>query len=162
MPTFKSGNTSLSISGMFSSIERSPLVRISGTLDQFKYIQILKKHVIPFKDRHSNADIGFMYQHGGCRPHRAKRVAEFLHQNSINVLSWPGQSPDLNPIENVWPIMKRRLRMQPKYPSTSDELYEQLSQIWNELPNNYFIKLSHYMVQRCRMVKNVNGCSCIY
>ena len=160
--TFKSGNALLSIWGMVSSIGRSPLVRITGTLDQFKYIEILKQHVTPFEDRHTNAYIGFMYHHDGCGPHRAKRVAEFLHLNLINVLSRPAQSPELNPIENVWAIMKRRLRMQPKYLNTADELYERVSQIWNELPNSYFIKLSHSMVQRCKMVKNVSDRSCKY
>ena len=36
VPTFKSSNALLSIWGLFFSIGRSPLVRISGTLDQFK------------------------------------------------------------------------------------------------------------------------------
>ena len=46
---FKSGNASLCIFGMFSSHGRSPLVRISGTLNQFKYIEILRQYVLPFR-----------------------------------------------------------------------------------------------------------------
>ena len=45
--------------------------------------------------------------------------------------------------------------MQPKHPSTTDEIHKQLSQIWNELPENYFIRLSHSMVQRCKMIKKL-------
>ena len=96
-----------------------------------------------------------MYQRDGCGPHRAKRVAEVLHNHSINVLPWPAQSLDLNPIKNVKAIMKRRLRMQPKYPNTADRLYEKLSQKYNELPDNYFNKLSHSVVQRCKIVKTL-------
>ncbi len=42
------------------------------------------------------------------------------------MLPWPAQSPDMNPIENVWAIMKRRLRKLDKYPTTSDVLFDSL------------------------------------
>ena len=51
VPTFKSGFISLSVWGMFSSKGRSPLVRISGTLNQNEYRQIIQDYVIPFKNQ---------------------------------------------------------------------------------------------------------------
>ena len=41
--------------------------------------------------------------------HTDKRVKEFLVQKNINLLPWPGNSSDLNPIENIWELMKREI-----------------------------------------------------
>ena len=162
VPTFKSGNASLCIWGMFSAYGRSPLVRVYGTLNQFKYIDILKNNVLQLKNAHCCRNLEFTYQHDGCGPHRAKKVSKFLEANGVDVLPWPAQSPDLNPIENVWAMMKRQLRMLPKYPTTADALFEELCNIWNRLSDEYFVKLSHSMVNRCNEVINVRGNSCKY
>jgi len=37
-------------------------------------------------------------------------VKKFLSDNNIEVLKWPGDSPDLNPIENLWAIIKKELQ----------------------------------------------------
>ena len=44
--------------------------------------------------------------------HKAKVVSQFLESNQVNVLPWPGNSPDLNPIENIWGIVKERISQQ--------------------------------------------------
>ncbi len=56
VPTFKFGNSLLCIWGMFSSHGHSTLIHISGTLNQSKYIEILKQHVLPLKNTHHAAD----------------------------------------------------------------------------------------------------------
>ncbi len=56
--------------------------------------------------------------------------------------------------------MKRNLRILHKYPNTADEIYEQLSALRYGLPGDFFMKLSHSMIQRCTIIKNF--CSSSY
>ena len=61
----------------------------------------------------------FIFQHDFALPHRTKSTVAFLIQKNVNVLSWPGNSLDLNPIENLWSVLKRQLTPM-KYTSTEE------------------------------------------
>ena len=106
VPTFKSGYVPLCVWGMFSSKGHSPLVRMSGTLNQMKYRKTLKNYVVPFQNQLHAPPKNFIYQHDGRGPHLAKKVSAFLEAQNNEVLSWSSQSLDLNPIEFVWAEIK--------------------------------------------------------
>jgi hypothetical protein len=46
----------------------------------------------------------------GAPCHASKKIKTFLAEQPFQVIDWPGNSPDLNPIENCWNFMKNRLR----------------------------------------------------
>ena len=50
-----------------------------------------------------------VFMHDGTQYHRSKMVQSFLHQQRIKMLKYPGNSPNLNPIENLWSTMKRKV-----------------------------------------------------
>ena len=62
---------------------------------------------LPFIQFHG-PNVTFM--HDNARPHLAAIIRQFLATNNVNVLDWPANSPDLNPIEQVWDAFGRRVR----------------------------------------------------
>ncbi|KAK3509146.1 hypothetical protein QTP70_020257, partial [Hemibagrus guttatus] len=55
-----------------------------------------------------------------------------LRNNNINALEWPSQSPDLNPIENLWRELKIRVRARKPY--NLQELGAFVKEEWGNVP----------------------------
>jgi transposase len=71
-----------------------------------------------------------------ARPHIAKTVKEYLHAQGVQLVEdYPACSPDLNPIESVWALLKQRRSK--KYNAAGDvdkdELVRQCQEVWNEI-----------------------------
>ena len=65
----------------------------------------------------------------GTPCHTALSVKAFLHEQNIALLSWPGNSPDTNPIENEWELVKRE--MAKDIITSRQQLIEKLIEVWN-------------------------------
>lgn len=99
-----------------------PLVVLRGTMTASKYSKILQDHIIPFKE------MIFSLQHDNAPSHKAAEVQKLLKNNDITTMDWPPYSPDLNPIENVWSVLKRKLNAHVFM--TLDELETRAIDIW--------------------------------
>ena len=95
----KFGTGSVMVWGMFSSEGVGPLICINGTVNAKVYRNILVQQVIP-SIRASPTELPiFMHDTAPC--HTAKLVENYLQQEGIEVMKWPAQSHDLNPIESL-------------------------------------------------------------
>lgn len=162
IPTFKSGREFVNVYGAFSATGRTQLVRIYGTLTKHVYQEILANFTLPFAFHTYTAAENFILQEDNASVHRAKTVEAYLNEYGVNRMVWPPQSPDLNPIENVWGLMKQKLRRRRTYPKNKDELFNILSDMWDALPQAYFEKLALGMHKRVAAVKKNEGKSTKY
>ena len=67
--------------------------------------------------------------------HSSKVVAKWLKDNKVKILEWPSQSSDLNPIENVWEELKKRVRA--RMPLNLTQLHQLCQEEWAKMRQIY-------------------------
>ncbi len=85
-----------------------------------------------------------------------------MDAKGINTMKWPPHSPDLNPIENAWSMLKRMLRRRTRFPTNTSELFNVLQEECMSIPDSYFTKLVRSMPTRVKLVKVNRGKSTKY
>jgi transposase len=88
--------------------------------------RILAKHVVPVL----GGKVGHMFQQDGARVHKA--CVKYLESKKVQLLeNWPPYSPDLNCIEEVWPLLDHKISE--RAPTSEEELREAGRQAWAEI-----------------------------
>ena len=119
--------TKLMVWGCFSSLGVGHLKIIDGTMNSDSYINVLAQKMLPSANQ-MFLGRNFVFQDDSAPCHRSKKTKNWLAENKVVVLDWPGNSPDLNPIENMWAILKQKVRQQ--MPKTKIELVAAIKNAW--------------------------------
>ena len=118
---------------------RSELVIIRQNFYSQRYISdILEPHVLPFAG--ATDPEHFVLVDDNARPHRGHIVDTFLDNNNISRMGWPAKSADMNPIENVWGLLKRRISRILQPDDNLRRLEEVLIHAWDSLSQAYIDK----------------------
>jgi transposase len=154
LPTVKHGGGSIMVWGCFNWKGVGNIHVIPGIMTKEVYLDLLENNLMSSK-RKLRLQNNFIFQQDGDPKHTAKIVSEWFTKNRIKKLDWPAQSPDMNPIEHLWTIIKRKVRE--RAPTNKTELEKVLREEWELLDKDTMKKLVESMPQRVAEVIKARG-----
>ena len=156
------GGFSVMIRGAIWSDGRTDLVEWEANINSAKYVSILHEGLLPIFSSGKMDKVNSLFMKDGTPCHSVRATQHRLSQNWINKLPWPSQSPDMNPIENLWGILDRNLRKKKRKSSSKPELIALLRQTWQEIPRDDIRQLINAMPRRVLGLKTAKRMSTKY
>ena len=112
---------------------------------------MLQKHAIPLLYKLVDNNWG-IFQEDNAPPYRAKIAADVRNTAGISMLPWPAQNPNLNPIENIWNEIDKKVYKLRKQPKNFQDLKQKVKTTWHSISLDYIHKLIESMphqIQTC-------------
>ena len=132
---------------------------IDGKMNAQKYKQTLQENLMS-----SIESLGlpsdYIFQQDNDSKHTTKSTKKWLSENNVNVLQWPSQSLDFNPIENLGRFLKIQIRK--RAPANTNNLKTICQEEWYKIPINYHKKLIENNRKRLVTVEVNKGYSTKY
>ncbi len=113
-----------------SSAGVGPLCFLKSTVNASIDQDILEHFILPSAEK-LYGDADFIFQQDLAPAHTAKCTKIWFNDHGVTVLDWPPNSPDLNPIEKLWSIVKRKMRE--TRPNNADNLKAAIKATWASL-----------------------------
>lgn len=132
----------------FSYYGVGPIRQVTTEMDQLAYLNILETVMLPHVE--DEMPLEWVFQQDDGPNYMGTRVKEWLEANSVNVLDWPAQYPDLNPIENLWAAIEESVAL--SQPVGKGSLWRVIQESWSKIPLQQCQDLVESMSRRCASI----------
>lgn len=154
IPTVKHGAGSVMVWGCMSSAGVGKLHVIEGTMTHKVYIKILEENLAASAEKFGLQG-RYVFQQDNDPKHTAYNTKQWLLYNVPEQLHTPPQSPDLNPIEHLWSILKNKVRQ--RQVSSRADLIKVLKEEWEAISPSITKNLVNSVPRRLRAVIESKG-----
>ena len=157
-PTVKhGGGNNLMVWGCMGWNGVGKLVEVVGKMNGDQYVEILEDGLVESFEALEMEEEERYFQQDNDPKHTSNKATKWFEDNNIQIMSWPAQSPDLNPIEHLWEHLKHCLQQYSTPPKGVHELWDRVSEEWNAIPPEVCQNLIESMPRRIQAVIRAKG-----
>ena len=138
------------------------MAKIVGRMDSKQYCHILATSLTPYMDACALLPAfpprdQLVFQQDNDPKHRSKLATSWFREAGVRQMPWPAQSPDLNPIEQLWQQLKTKIGSSPVPARGVHELWERVEKEWEKIPVETCQRLIESMPRRIEAVIETKG-----